>query len=116
MAFGEPHTHFIHFEHCDHKDPKYVFLPDPKNSARCICSRADHFKITMAGRSEKVKYMQQIRLIPASCDDCSLRPKLTLDEYTRYLSYLGVDGDGDENMVGVEDAVSEESPSKKPRI
>ncbi|KAK6498012.1 hypothetical protein TWF506_004256 [Arthrobotrys conoides] len=112
MAFGEPHTHIIHFTQCGHTDPRYVFLPDPKNAARCICSRSDEFKISLTF-SGNVNYTQQPREIPASCDDCSLRPKMTIEEYTAYLVHVPEE---DAMDLDWEDQLVYGGPSKKQKL
>ncbi|TGJ62829.1 hypothetical protein EYR41_012010 [Orbilia oligospora] len=113
MAFGEPHTHTIHFRECGHTDPRYVFLPDPKNAARCVCSRTDEFKISLSFSGE-VNYTQQRREIPAKCDDCSLRPKMTIEEYTAYLAHVPED----ENTMDIDrdSKPLSGSPSKRQRF
>ncbi|KAK6347634.1 hypothetical protein TWF718_005473 [Orbilia javanica] len=113
MAFGEPHTHFIHFRGCGHTEPKYVFLPDPKNPARCICSRVDDFKISITNASG-VYYTQQRREISACCDDCGLRPKITIEEYEAFLlSALEDEGGEPEKQEG---KALPTSPSKKKKL
>ncbi|KAK6334299.1 hypothetical protein TWF730_003513 [Orbilia blumenaviensis] len=109
MVFGEPHTHFIYFRECGHIDPKYIFVPDPKDAEHCICGRSDKFKIRI-DFSGQVIYHQQARELPARCDNCSLRPKMKLEEYEAYLSLVP----GDEVPPGA-DAEDETPPVNPPK-